>query len=71
LSGVVQKILKICDYKWFYGYSACNMALISRNDIKPEVASFILPCGSTKKLHGMNFIVSNGPGIAPGLVKTV
>jgi len=43
LFGIVQKILKICDFWRFYGYSACNTALICIDDSAPAITSFILP----------------------------
>lgn len=46
-----------------YFYEAWSMALISPSDIRPEVASFILPCGSIKKLEGMAFMALYGLGI--------
>ena len=47
------------------------MALISLNDTKPEVASFIFPSGSIKKLLGMAFMVLYGPGKVPWSSRTV
>ncbi len=40
-----------------YFYGAWSTALISPNDIRPEVASFILPSGLIKKLQGMPVVV--------------
>ncbi len=60
----------------FYGCSALSTALTSLNDIRPEVASFILPCGSIKKLPGIPVVVKilitpNGIGILSFSRRTV
>ena len=46
-----------------YFYEAWSMALISPSDIRPKVASFILPSGLIKKLQGIEFMVLYGLGI--------